>query len=321
MAGFELYAPRAANHRRTWTWAVIVMGFVIMTVAQIIVFIPTIIDVSRQVQAHPGVKPVAHVTLQQMAIADGVMTALILLWVWLVEKRAPATIGFNGKPLVRFVRGWLIGAGFLATVVCSLWGLGVYTVEGPGVWQAPTLALILPILGWVLLYIVQGSSEEVWMRGWLMQIVTSRHGVVWGVIINSVIFGALHLFNIKPSPELWAGGANVALFGVFISLYATHERSLWGVCGYHAAWNWLLGVGFGLEVSGIHMDVKPLVIDLKDAAAAPWWLSGGSWGPEASVVTTAVLLIGIAYLLARKALTPGESYAAPTIDAVAQTKN
>ena len=149
------------------------------------------------------------------------------------------------------------------------------------------------------------------MRGWLMQIVASRHGVVWGVIINSIVFGALHLGNIKPSPAMYAGCANVALFGVFISLYAARERSLWGVCGWHAAWNWFLGVGFGLEVSGIHMDVEPLVVDLKDAPHAAWWLSGGEWGPEASVVATAVLLAGIVYLLVRGALTPGDSYGGP----------
>jgi len=229
----------------------------------------------------------------------------------LVERRPPSTIGFNGKPVTRFVRGWLIGCAFLATVVCGLWVLGVYTVEGPGVWQAPSPALILPILGWIALYIVQGSSEEVWMRGWLMQTIASRHGVVWGVVINSLIFGALHLGNLKPSPAMFAGCANVALFGVFISLYATHERSIWGVCGWHAAWNWFLGVGFGLEVSGIHMTVKPLVVDLKDAPNAVWWLSGGEWGPEASLLTTGVLAAGILYLLSRGALKPGESYAVP----------
>ena len=85
---------------------------------------------------------------------------------------------------------------------------------------------------------------------------------------------------------------NIVLFGLFISLYAVREGSLWGVCGWHAAWNWLLGLGFGLEVSGIRIDTVPLVADLTVAPGAPWWLTGGAFGPEASVVTTAVLLAG-----------------------------
>jgi len=92
------------------------------------------------------------------------------------------------------------------------------------------------------------------------------------------------------------GLLNIVLFGVFISLYAVREGSLWGVCGWHAAWNWLLGLGFGLEVSGMKIDSLPLITDLTGAPGAAWWLTGASFGPEASLVTTAVPLAGTVVL-------------------------
>jgi hypothetical protein len=146
-------------------------------------------------------------------------------------------------------------------------------------------------------FIIQGSSEELLFRGWLMQLIASRHGLWIAVVANSALFALAHAGNIEPSNELYVGLANIVLFGLFISLYAIREGSLWGVCGWHAAWNWLLGLGFGLEVSGMKIDSLPLITDLTGAPGAAWWLTGGAFGPEASLVTTAVLLTGTVLLM------------------------
>jgi membrane protease YdiL (CAAX protease family) len=244
-----------------------------------------------------------------------VSIALVLGWLAVFERRSPATIGFNANAFVRFIRGYLIGCAMLVFAVGTIWLLGGYHIENTGAWAAPAMATFLPIVGYLIGFVIQGSSEEVLFRGWLMQTVASRHGIVIAIIINSLLFGAAHLLNIKPSPAMYAGCANVALFGIFISLYACRDRSLWGVCGWHGAWNWLLGIGFGLEVSGLHMGTKPLIVDLADTAGAQWWLTGAEWGPEASVVTTGMLLAGIVFLIWKGALKPGESYVTPAPDA------
>jgi len=320
MAGFELYAPRLKTHRRTWTAFVIILCIVFNILAGIIALIPYFFQVAQYMAAHPGaameLAPKPDLNGLWFLIAPCAIEILLVLgWMALVEKRPPAVMGFNGNGFVRFIRGYLIGCAMLVFVVGTIWGLGGYRVENAGIWVAPTVAAFLPILGYLVGFVIQGSSEEVLMRGWLMQTVASRHGLVWGIIINSLLFGAAHLGNIKPSPAMYAGCTNVALFGVFISLYACRDRSLWGVCGWHGAWNWLLGIGFGLEVSGLHMGVKPLIIDLGDTAGAAWWLTGAEWGPEASIVTTLMLLAGIIILIWKGALKPGESYAVPAPDA------
>ncbi|MBA3050271.1 CPBP family intramembrane glutamic endopeptidase, partial [Brevundimonas sp.] len=227
-------------------------------------------------------------------------SVLLLVWAWLFERRGPAALGLNAKGPLRFVRGYLVGLAFLATVIGVIWAAGGYVVEGPGAFGSAAVgASLLPIGVLMLGFIIQGSSEELLFRGWLMQLIASRHGLWIAVIGNSALFALAHAGNIEPSNELYVGLANIVLFGLFISLYAVREGSLWGVCGWHAAWNWLLGLGFGLEVSGQVIETTPLVTDLTGAPGAAWWLTGASFGPEASVVTTAVLLLGLVVLVMR----------------------
>jgi len=320
MAGIELYAPRAAKHRRTWTWAVIVLGFVFILLGQVLSVFPM---VGVMIATH---MPIDTANLQAAVesamtkwpivgalLFSFVFTALpVFLWVWLFERRGLQAIGFNTDGMKRFGRGFGTGLVFLAAVVGLIWAVGGYRIEAPGVWAAPSFGAILPLVVLLIGFCIQGSTEEIVMRGWLMQIIASRHGIIWAMAVNAILFALLHGMNIKPEPGLVLGLLNIVLVGVFFSLYAIREQSIWGVCGWHAAWNWLLGLGFGLEVSGNPIETPPLVIDLTGAQGAPWWITGGGFGPEGSVMTTVVLLAGIAWLVWKGALKPVGGYPVET---------
>lgn len=297
MAGIELFAERKRRHRRTWTIAAIVLGLVFMLGGQLGAYLPAI--AAGFITPGGGTDGWPQLTYELVA-AFGLSSVLVLLWAWLFERRGPATLGLNAKGPLRFVRGYLLGLAFLATVVGVIWAAGGYVVEGTGAFGSTAVgAALLPIGVLMLGFIIQGSSEELLFRGWLMQLIASRHGIWIAVLGNSALFALAHAGNIEPSNELYVGLANIVLFGLFISLYAVREGSVWGVCGWHAAWNWLLGLGFGLEVSGMKIDSLPLITDLTAAEGAAWWLTGGAFGPEASVVTTAVLLTGTVVLALR----------------------
>lgn len=297
MAGIELYAPRKGRHRRTWTIAAIVLGAVFIIGGQVGALLPAV--AAGFVTPGGGADGWPQMAYE-LGAAFGLGSVLLLLWAWLFERRRPAALGLNARGPLRFVRGYLIGLAFLMTVVGVIWIAGGYVVEGPGAFGSAAVgAALLPVGVLMLGFIIQGSSEELLFRGWLMQLIASRHGLWIAVIANSLLFAVAHAGNIEPSNELYVGLGNIVLFGVFISLYAVREGSLWGVCGWHAAWNWLLGLGFGLEVSGQVVETTPLITDLTGAPGAAWWLTGSSFGPEASVVTTAVLLSGVIVLMVR----------------------
>jgi membrane protease YdiL (CAAX protease family) len=297
MTGLELYAERKRSHRRTWTLAAIVLGAVFMVGGQLGALWPAI--ATGFVSPGDGSDSWPQLAYE-LAAAFGLGSVLVLLWVRLFERRGPSALGLNARGPMRFVRGYLVGLAFLLTVVGVIWLAGGYVVEGAGAFGSAAVgAALLPIGVLLLGFIIQGSSEELLFRGWLMQLIASRHGLWIAVIANSALFALAHAGNIEPSKELYVGLANIVLFGLFISLYAVREGSLWGVCGWHAAWNWLLGLGFGLEVSGTVIEVTPLITDLTGAPGAAWWLTGGVFGPEASFVTTAVLLVGTVVLIVR----------------------
>ena len=295
MAGIELYAKRKRSHRRTWTVAAIVLGLVFMVGGEVGAYFPA---VATGFVAPGGGDDGWPQLAYQLGAAFGLTAILVLLWAGLFERRGPSALGLNAKGPVHFLRGYLIGLAFLATVVGVIWAAGGYVIEGAGAFgYAAVGAALLPIGVLLLCFLIQGSTEELLFRGWLMQLIASRHGLWIAVIANSALFALAHAGNIEPSKELFVGLANIVLFGLFISLYAVREGSLWGVCGWHAAWNWLLGLGFGLEVSGMKIDSLPLITDLTAAPGAVWWLTGGAFGPEASLVTTAVLLTGTIVLM------------------------
>ena len=296
MRGIELYAPREARHRRTWTWAIIPMLLVFIIAGE---GLATESASLLKLDLNDGQEPWWEIAYS-LVFGFGLAAVLLLAWVRLFERRPFKAIGLNGDGMARLLRGYLTGLCFLAIVVGGIWILGGYRVEASGAFLAPSPAAAFGALGVLLLgFIIQGSTEELLMRGWVMQLIASRYGLVAGIVFHSLVSSILHAANIAPSVELAFGLLNIVLVGIFLGLYAAREQSLWGVCGWHAAWNWLLGLGFGLEVSGKVIDTPPLIVDLKTNQAVPWWLTGGMFGPEASVLTTMLLIAGTIWLLRR----------------------
>ncbi len=149
-------------------------------------------------------------------------------------------------------------------------------------------AVLLTYAGWA----VQGSTEELLTRGWLLQAVGVRWGAPAGVLISSAVFTVLHSLNPNLSP---ISVLNLFLVGVFLALWVLLEGGLWGVFAWHAAWNWAQGNVFGYQVSGATFPGGAL-FDLREAG--PDAITGGAFGPEGGLAVTLVLLVGIAVVVA-----------------------
>jgi membrane protease YdiL (CAAX protease family) len=307
MSGVEIFAPRTAKSRRTWTAAVLILLVAFFLIGQL----ATIFALLRPMGYHKADLDTQWQPLAIYLAGGGVTILLIVAWAFLFERRSPAALGFNAKIAGAYWRGLLAGGLSLGAVVGIIFAAGGYKIAGNLSLGLLSPAVLTPFLALFGGYMIQGAAEETMLRGWLMPLVASRHGLVAAVLLNAGFFALLHASNIDPSKELALGLFNLFLFAVTLSLYAVKEGSLWGVCAFHTAWNALLGTGFGLEVSGQKVAITPVVVSLAPVSSAPWWLTGGAFGPEASVATTIVLAGASACLMAKGAL-KAASKARPT---------
>jgi len=227
----------------------------------------------------------------------GLVTLLVLLWVRFVEKRPIATLGLmRAGALFGYAQGFVLGLVFMAVVVGVMALGGGVNVQTDGA-QPSGYAALGSILIMLAAYIVQAGTEEVHTRGWFMQVLGARYRPWIAVLVTSVIFSAMHW---APNP---LAIVNLFLFGLFLALYSLRAGNIWGICGWHAAWNWTMGNVFGLAVSG--NEQTGVLFDLQTTGHP--LLTGGDFGPEGSLVTTAVFLAGIAVVIMVRKETRPES--------------
>lgn len=218
---------------------------------------------------------------------------MIVAWVLLVERRPLATIGLAGPaPMKQLLQGVLIGTATILLVVAAIALAGGYTVVGAGpALSSPDALAGIGIL--LLCFIVQAGVEEIMFRGWLLSVVTRKFGLPAAVVVTSLLFTFLHW---SPNQH-WLIMMSSFLFSAFACAWAVRAGNIWGVMGWHAGWNWLLGIGFDLPVTGLTIDLPALLVRL--VPQGPDSLTGGAQGPEGSYLCSLFFLIGTAIILLR----------------------
>jgi len=225
----------------------------------------------------------------QLTIGFSSMIFLLWLWIRFFEGRKFFTIGFTKQnALKNYVQGFIIGFGMLSVVIGLMSVGGFINIDVDKITFGTDILWIALIM--LIGYIVQGASEEIIFRGWQMQVIGARYKPWLGLVISSVLFALLHSLNNGVSI---LAIFNIVLFGVLLALFVLRYNSLWAACGWHSAWNWGTASIYGLEVSGS----QKLGSILNLSSSGPEYLSGGSFGPEASVISTIVLIIGIIIII------------------------
>ena len=221
-----------------------------------------------------------HIALPYSLAADygvsavlcvGLIGAYALLVRWL-ERRWPA----EARPSAAWtVLGIVCGVGLFCAVYGVLTGLGVAHFEGmngfAGVWPVFLIAL------------VSGIAEELVFRGVLFRLLEDSFGTTAALILSAAVFGLLHGAN--PGATLVSTLAIAVEAGALLAAAYAWSRNLWLVMGLHFAWNFTEGGIFGAAVSGGAMKG---VLNFPLSTHAPVLLTGGNFGPEASVVAVAV---------------------------------
>ena len=214
----------------------------------------------------------------------------LALWAWMrfVDGRPMRALGLEG----RRTEVWI---GLVIALVVLGGDLVVMTAAGQGRlhWAHPHPAQIWQVLGLAVLFVIQGSAEEVVLRGHLMQTVAARWGIIAGVSIQAVLFAVLHSAN--PGVSVVAV-VNIALFGLMLGVLVLWRGNLWAAVGFHGVWNWLQGPVLGFDVSG--MDFGQTILRQTHPTTASRLWTGGSFGAEAALPTTVFLAVVTSLLIA-----------------------
>lgn len=131
-------------------------------------------------------------------------------------------------------------------------------------------------------------GEELLFRGYGFQLLLATVGPWAAIVMAGALFGILHWQNPNAG---WFGLANTAGFGVLFGYAWFRSRDLWLPIGLHFGWNFTVPL-FGVNLSGLRMKITGY--ELSWTAGKLW--SGGEYGPEASVLTSAVLIALFCYV-------------------------
>lgn len=232
-------------------------------------------------QSHPH-WPKFPVTAAGSVLLCAVMIVAYRLLVRWTERRGASEIAATGAPSL-FLGGLAIGVTLFCAVYAVLYACGavsfagVHSGAGVGIAAAAALAA--------------GVGEEIVFRGVLYRIFEERFGTMAALLSSGAIFGLMHFSN---RGATWESTVAMALeAGILLGAAYALARSLWLPIGLHMGWNFAEGGIFSAAVSG--GDSQGL-LDAK--LSGPTMLTGGIFGPEASIEAVAVCLIAAIVMLA-----------------------
>ncbi len=240
----------------------------------------------------PGMEALSHSLPKQpvyqfLAKVSGALIVLCAygLLVRLGERRRPSELALTAAPfgiLAGLATGLIMFAAVMAIMIAS--GLYDITYHGPAsAWRGAGLA------------IESGVLEEVIVRGVVLRLVWRAFGPLVAFIASSLLFGVGHIAN--PGATLFTTACVAIEAGIMLGSFYALTGRLWVSIGVHAGWNFTQGYLFGANASG--GDFGPSIATSTARSDVPNWLTGGAFGPEASVPAFAICtIVGIAVLWA-----------------------
>lgn len=217
------------------------------------------------------------------ALGGLIVLASYVLLVWLGEGRTPTELSAKAAP-AGLLAGAVIGAAAFAAVMAIMIVFHLYDVQvlGPApAWRGAGLALQTAIF------------EEVISRAIVLRLIWRAFGPWPALAISAALFGAGHIGN--PGATVFTTACIAIEAGVMLAAFYALTGRLWVSIGFHAAWNFTQGYLFGAAVSG--SDFGPAVARSTARPGVPGWLTGGGFGPEASLPSVAICsALGLATL-------------------------
>jgi membrane protease YdiL (CAAX protease family) len=196
--------------------------------------------------------------------------------VGLLEGRRFAAYGLPGADAfrARFWQGIVWGLVMIAGMILLIRLLGGFSfgelaLRGPTLWGYAAL--------WGVVFLCVGFFEEFAFRGYTQATLASGIGFWPAATVISAVFAGGHLGN---KGEDVVGALSVFVIAMFLCLTLRRTGNLWFAVGLHASFDWGETFLFSVPNSGV---IAPGHL-LNSSFHGPVWLTGGTVGPEGSVM-------------------------------------
>jgi membrane protease YdiL (CAAX protease family) len=241
-----------------------------------------------------------YVLVEAAVLLAALLAALVMSR---IERRRFGEYGLPGRGA--FGRLFWVGAlwGLAAISLLLVAMRGVHAFEF-GHLVLHGLRLIKFAVFWAGFFLLIAFYEEFYFRGYFQFTLTQGLKFLeesWGreenkssrtqgwsfwvaAAIFSGYFGSVHLGN---SGEDWVGALGAGLIGLFFCLTLRRTGNLWFAIGFHSAFDWGETYLYSVPNSGT---VFPGHL-LSSSFHGPAWLTGGSVGPEGSVLAFVLIAL------------------------------
>ena len=204
--------------------------------------------------------------------------------------------GFERRPAselsLRPLRALLGGAGgalMIGLPIAALFAFGAYEAvlfrgASPALWGVAALILIAALL------------EELVYRALVLRVLERVLGTAAALPLQALLFALPHLENLSRGTgyDVAASLVSCVALGLLWGALFVLSRNLWVPVAHHAAWNFTILLS-GVPLSGL--DDWRTLAPLESRFAGPAWMTGGQFGPEASLLVIATSAIAVAWLL------------------------
>jgi membrane protease YdiL (CAAX protease family) len=280
----------------------LLLAALVFVFQRILKFITSFVEIVRTVQREGILTPQFEFIFESTLIAAALVAAGIMAR---FEKRRFGVYGLSVEKAFGklFWQGVLWGLVFETAGMLIISALGGFSFGNLALSGA---ALVKYAILWAIGFVMVGIAEEFTFRGYTQFTLTTGIGFWPSAVLLSAAFGAVHLGN---SGEGWVGALSVALFGLFACLTLKRTGNLWFAIGFHAATDYAETFIFSTPDSGLlakgHL--------LNSSFHGPRWLTGGTIGPEGSLIDFVVFVV--AFIAFAKLYPAKKNVAAPQANA------
>jgi len=278
--------PRSAVHKIFFNDVELRAGWRLLIFFCIFLAISFGLRMAAKLMHRPRPPQLKEITTNFLLVGEGVAFLILLAATAImsrIERRPMRVYGLSVREA--FCKNFWVGAlwGWASLTVLLLILRGSHAFYfGVPILHGADVAKYAVLLG--IGFIFVGLSEEYSLRGYFQFTATTGMGFWPAAVLTSAIFTALHTGN---PGENKLGLLEVFLIGMFFCLTLRRTGSLWWAIGYHAGWDWSQSYLYGTPDSGMLAHGRLMA----SSHAGPDWLSGGTVGPEGSVLTVVIYAI------------------------------